>query len=69
MSKKFSSNVIFQVNGFDFDASDIETRVKENMKARGFKMNAVLSLTIYVNPYEGKAYYVVDGEEVGYIDV
>ena len=49
--------------------SDVEEKVKAQVVAEGVKASAIKSLNIYVKPFENAAYYVVNGDVTGKVDL
>ena len=47
----------------------VEERVKAQVVAEGMKESAIKSLNIYVKPFENAAYYVVNGDVTGRVDL
>ena len=68
MAKIQMKNVL-QYNGQEFDLSAVEANVKKDWKDQGNKLTAIETLDIYVKPDEAKAYYVVNGEITGSVDL
>ena len=63
---KLKENLIFQVDGQDYDLSDVISMVKEDWK--GNKMGSVLQLDVYVKPEDSRVYYVVNKETEESVD-
>ena len=49
--------------------ADVEAKVKAQVVAEGVKASAIKSLNIYVKPFENAAYYVVNGDVTGKVDL
>ena len=49
--------------------STVEEKVKAQIVAEGVKASAIKSLNIYVKPFENAAYYVVNGDVTGKVDL
>ena len=49
--------------------SSVEEKVKAQIVAEGVKASAIKSLNIYLKPFENKAYYVVNGDVTGSVDM
>lgn len=49
--------------------STVEKKVKAQIVAEGVKASAIKSLNIYVKPFENKAYYVVNEDVTGSVDL
>lgn len=60
-------NVVLQFNGKSVDIEDVSKAAKENWKA-GHK-GTVSRLQLYLKSEESKAYYVINGEDVGSVDM
>ena len=69
MANKIKQQMILQFNGQEADISAVEASVKQAWKDAGNKMVDITSLEIYVKPEEGKAYYVVNKEVDGAVDL
>ena len=61
--------LIVQFAGKDYDISNLEAIVKKDWKDAGRKVNELETLNVYVKPEEGKAYYVVNKEFEGSIEL
>ena len=49
--------------------STVEEKVKAQIVAEGVKASSIKSLNIYLKPFENKAYYVVNGDVTGSVDM
>ena len=49
--------------------STVEEKVKAQIVAEGVKASSIKSLNIYVKPFENAAYYVVNGDVTGRVDL
>ena len=49
--------------------TSVEEKVKAQIVAEGMKASAIKSLNIYVKPFENAAYYVVNGDVSGKVDL
>ena len=49
--------------------STVEEKVKAQIVAEGLKASSIKSLNIYLKPFENKAYYVVNGDVTGSVDM
>lgn len=67
MAKK--EEVIFQFYGKDYDTEDIVKKAKEAFTAEGDKKTAIKDMSVYIKPEEGKAYYVVNNDKTGSLDI
>ena len=61
--------MFLQFDGQEIDLATVEANVKKNWKDAGKKAADIQSLDIYVKPQEGKAYYVVNKEVEGVVDL
>ena len=69
MAAKTKQQLILQYDGQEVDLSAVEANVKQIWKDAGKKMTDLASLNIYVKPQEAKAYYVINDEVEGAIDL
>ena len=69
MAAKTKQQLILQYDGQEMDLSAVEANVKQIWKDAGKKMTDLASLNIYVKPQEAKAYYVINDEVEGAIDL
>ena len=63
------AEVILQFTGNDVAMVDIEKRVKAQYVSEGNKVSSIESFTIYVKPEEYSAYYVINGNITGRVDL
>lgn len=61
--------VYLQAGGCEWNVSDCKERAVAAFVADGHKASSVKKLVIYLKPEEGKAYYVVNDDENGSIDL
>ena len=66
---KINQQIILQFNGQEFDLGAVDANVKKNWKDAGHKLTEIVDLDIYVKPEDGKAYYVVNKEVEGNVDL
>ena len=69
MAAKMKQQLILQFDGQEADLSTLEAQVKQIWKDAGKKLTDIASLDIYVKPQEGKAYYVINKDVEGTIDL
>lgn len=50
----------FEFEGQQIMAEEIVAKIKEAYKAEGHRVSSIKSLRTYINPYERKAYYVIN---------
>ena len=58
-----------QVAGNEYKETEILKKVEESFLAAGHKITSMKSLQLYVKPEDGAAYYVVNGEITGRVDL
>ena len=66
---KMTQQMFLQFNEQEVELSAVEANVKKDWKDAGRKLTEIKSLDIYVKPQEGKAYYVVNKEVEGKVDL
>ena len=66
---KMKQQMFLQFNELEVELSAVEANVKNDWKSKGHKLTEIESLDIYVKPQEGKAYYVVNKEVEGKVDL
>ena len=66
---KINQQMILQFNGREFDLGAVEANVKKNWKESGKKLSEIVDLDIYVKPEEAAAYYVVNKETEGKVEL
>ena len=66
---KMKQQMFLQFNEQEVELSAVEANVKKDWKDQGRKLTEIESLDIYVKPQEGKAYYVVNKEVEGKVDL
>lgn len=67
--ENMKSRFFVQYQGNEFEEKEIITKIKEIWKEEGNKVKDLKELDIYVKPEEGKAYYTINGETRGSIDI
>lgn len=63
------AEIILQFNGNDVVIADVEKKVKAQYVSEGNKVSSINSLTVYVKPEEYSAYYVINGDITGRVDL
>lgn len=63
------TNIILQINGNEVVMADVEKRVKTQYVSEGNKLSSIESFTIYVKPEENSAYYVINEDITGRVDL
>lgn len=66
---KMTQQMFLQFNEQEVELSAVEANVKKAWKDAGKKLNEIEQLDIYVKPQEGKAYFVVNKEIEGKVDL
>ena len=66
---KMKQQMFLQFNEQEVELSTVEANVKKEWKEAGKKLTEIETLDIYVKPQEGKAYYVVNKEIEGKVDL
>lgn len=67
--ENMKSRFFVQYQGNELEEKEIITKIKEIWKEEGNKVKDLKELDIYVKPEEGKAYYTINGETRGSIDI
>ena len=70
--KEVEKNLYLQYHNLEFsDKVLYESSIKDYCEKAGVSQEEIQSVTLYVKPEEGKAYYVIDedGEKAGSIDL
>jgi hypothetical protein len=63
------AEIILQFCGNDVNMADIEKKVKAQYVSEGNKVSSIRSFSIYVKPEEHSAYYVINGDITGRVDL
>ena len=58
-----------QVNGNEYKQSEILEKVEASFIEAGHKLTALKNLQLYIKPEDNAAYYVVNGEITGKVDL
>ena len=66
---KAETEITLEFGEYTAVMSAVEERVKAQVVAEGLKESAIKSLNIYVKPFENAAYYVVNGDITGRVDL
>ncbi len=66
---KAETVISVQFGGNEVVIATVEEKVKAQVVAEGLKASAIKSLNIYVKPEENAAYYVVNGDVTGRVDL
>lgn len=63
------TEMILQFAGNEVLVADVEKKVKAQYTSEGNKVSSIKSLTVYVKPEENSAYYVINGDITGRVDL
>ncbi len=66
---KVKEQVLLQYADKSADISDLNTKVRQAWKDAGNKVGDLKTIEVYVKPEEGMAYYVINGETEGRIEL
>ena len=66
---KTETVITVQFQGLEASIATVEERVKAQFVAEGNKASSIKSLNIYVKPEEHSAYYVINGEATGRVNL
>ena len=66
---KMKQQMFLQFNEQEVELSTVEANVKKEWKDAGKKLTDIETLDIYVKPQEGKAYYVINKNVEGAVDL
>lgn len=69
MAAKVKQQMVLQFDGNEYDLNAVEANIKKDWKDAGKKLSDIETLDIYVKPQEAKAYYVVNKEVEGKVDL
>ena len=69
MAVKTKQRMVLQYQGREADLSAVEANIRNQWKEAGNKISAIETLDIYVKPEEGMAYYVVNREIEGKVEL
>lgn len=68
-AKKAETVITVQFGGNEVAIASVEEKVKAQFVAEGNKASSIKSLNIYVKPEEASAYYVINGDVTGRVDL
>ncbi|MBQ8092908.1 MAG: hypothetical protein IJ242_04960 [Clostridia bacterium] len=66
---KVKEQTILQFAGKSAEIGDLNAKVRQAWKDAGNKVGDLKTIDIYVKPEEGMAYYVINGETEGKIEL
>ena len=66
---KAETVITLEFGDYTADMATVEEKVKAQFVAEGNKASAIKSLNIYVKPFENSAYYVINGDVTGRVDL
>ena len=67
--KAVTTEIVLQFQGNETVVANVEEKVKAQFVAEGHKASTIKSITVYVKPEEYAAYYVINGEFTGRVDL
>ena len=66
---KAETVITLEFGDYTANMATVEEKVKAQFVAEGNKASAIKSLNIYVKPFENSAYYVINGDVTGRVDL
>ena len=63
------TEMILQFQGNEVVVANVEEKIKAAYVAEGHRASSIKSLTVYVKPEEYSAYYVINGDVTGRVDL
>ena len=66
---KAETVITLEFGEYTANMATVEEKVKAQFVADGNKESAIKSLNIYVKPFENSAYYVINGDVTGRVDL
>ena len=66
---KSETVITVQFQGNEVTVASVEEKVKAQFVAEGHKASSIKTLSIYVKPEEHSAYYVINGDVTGRVDL
>ncbi len=63
------TEMILQFQGQEVVVANVEEKIKAAYVAEGHRASSIKSLTVYVKPEEYSAYYVINGDVTGRVDL
>jgi len=66
---KVETVITVQFQGNEVSIASVEEKVKAQFVAEGNKASSIKSLNVYVKPEESSAYYVINGDITGRVDL
>ncbi len=67
--KETETEVILQYRNYEVNMDDVTERVKAHYLAKGNKADAIENMQIYVKPEDFTAYYVINDDVVGKVNL
>ena len=68
-SAKAETVITLEFGDYTAIMASVEEKVKAQFVAEGHKASSIKTLNIYVKPFENSAYYVVNGDVTGRVDL
>jgi len=69
MAKKRTENIYIEYGASQITEKEVIQRVKDIWVENGRKINEMTSLEVYIKPEENKAYYVINEDITGDVDL
>ena len=66
---KSETVITVQFQGNEVTVASVEEKVKAQFVAEGHKASSIKTLNVYVKPEERSAYYVINGDVTGRVDL
>ena len=66
---KSETVITVQFQGNEVTVASVEEKVKAQFVAEGHKASSIKTLNVYVKPEEHSAYYVINGDVTGRVDL
>ena len=66
---KVETAITLEFGDYTAVMSEVEEKVKAQFEAEGHKVSEIKSLNIYLKPFENSAYYVVNDDVTGRVDM
>ena len=63
------TNYYIQFAGREVEQSEVVAKIKDVCKESGRLIKDLKSLDVYVKPEEGRAYYTINGDETGSVEL
>ena len=67
--KVITRETYIQFAGAEYKESEIREKVEEAYKAEGHRVSSIKSMELYIKPEEGAAYYVINDNTTGKVEL